>query len=392
MSLFFSSPAVAEVSDELLISTKDYKDVKTVTRQQCLEDVNFLKRNLRQVYGPQDYFGQKFDKLLENIDAKLCRVSSAGTSLKTSDICKNIDDVIWDIPDNHFYAKTKSVESCSSKRKEYFSSKKKSGKNIAHDSDLPWVLKSKSCGQKNMLLLGVRHFDFGKKAKWSDLLKQFENLYKQADLIVLDFRGNGGGYNEVMGPLGEIIFSGEKAPTVLKAEHNIATVGTYSAFANMFKFKQFVFKDRKKTIPVGLNQDYKKILTALHQMKSHKKFTPFVPMLVKNKKQPLPKIKHKIPIYVLQDGGTGSSGEGAIIDLLKYPYLTTVGLPTVGMIDFGNAGLVVLPHSKIQIHVSTKYKVYEKGLRFERKGIVPDWQLKPSQDALKFVEQKICDS
>ena len=57
----------------------------------------------------------------------------------------------------------------------------------------------------------------------------------------------------------------------------------------------------------------------------------------------------------------------------------------MGMIHFGNIGIIVLPNSSIQINMPTKANKYKDGRFIEFTGIKPDIVLEDGQDAYQHV-------
>jgi C-terminal processing protease CtpA/Prc len=96
---------------------------------------------------------------------------------------------------------------------------------------------------------------------------------------------------------------------------------------------------------------------------------------------------HNKPIYILTDGGCASSGESTAAAFEHHPEAKKVGRNTAGFIHFGNVGIIVLPHSKITVQISTSFQEYADHRFLEKTGIKPDIETAPGQDAYDVAVQ-----
>jgi hypothetical protein len=70
-------------------------------------------------------------------------------------------------------------------------------------------------------------------------------------------------------------------------------------------------------------------------------------------------VAYRHPVGILLDKGCASACE-TIIDTLKgWPNTHLMGMPSYGALHISNAGLIYLPHSKIEVHLGMKRFVYD---------------------------------
>ena len=89
-------------------------------------------------------------------------------------------------------------------------------------------------------------------------------------------------------------------------------------------------------------------------------------------------------IYVLADAACGSSGETVLEGLKTLPNVTFVGENTAGVVHSRNNGRIVLPISKIQVQLGTRFVKYIDNRFIEKTGYTPDISVPPGIDALNY--------
>ncbi len=95
------------------------------------------------------------------------------------------------------------------------------------------------------------------------------------------------------------------------------------------------------------------------------------------------------PIYVLVDTECGSSGESTMQALRQMSNVKVIGQNTMGSTHFGNQGLLILPSSRIQISMSTKFIKFQNGQFVEKIGHQPDIYVPDGKDALDYAINQI---
>ena len=98
-----------------------------------------------------------------------------------------------------------------------------------------------------------------------------------------------------------------------------------------------------------------------------------------NRKNPVTGFKK--PIYILIDSACGSSCEFTVAAFEWNNYVKKVGENTHGTFHFSNAGIAVLPNSKIQVMIPSQYSEYYDQRFIERIGFAPDIKVAPGGDA-----------
>ena len=88
------------------------------------------------------------------------------------------------------------------------------------------------------------------------------------------------------------------------------------------------------------------------------------------------------PVAILTDDRCGSSGEHALELLKQLPRSRTFGRSSAGALHFGQAGRLVLPHSKIIVTIATQYVRYDDGVFREKVGFAPDHLVSTGGDAM----------
>lgn len=360
--------------DLRLIDSED--SVDSVTIGQKKEDISLLQYALEKGYGGRLTIGKSSMTDLINSLEKL----KATKSLKVSNICEEIGIALRAIPDNHLFARIKDGKFCGRKKLSFASV----GPNLT-DSDSHWTGKKLENG---LYLIAIKSFPSG---SWPGFFEFLDEAIGKASVIVIDLRGNGGGDDSTGMKLAQRLAGQElKVPFGPSVLSN--SMETLVLWENQLKYIKRQVKDANFIAGLDkyLHENEEKMSKVkegnLPEFTEHNDGDNYDPEegWTYNKD-----LGFQGKIFILQDRKTVSSGESTINFFEFFPNVIKVGLPTRGMIHFGNLGLLVLPHTQIMVGVPTKANTYYDKRFIEKTGIQPDVLLKDGDDAFKYVLRAI---
>ncbi len=243
----------------------------------------------------------------------------------------------------------------------------------------PFEIEYRQVAGKGVLLLIIKRFLPRESSEWAGLLEKMDALLPKASAIILDLRDNPGGDDGMGRRIAERLYGSQDFPLpvkeILRYHHPIP----YIMRANLCLFQ--CKKMEKRGLDASLMK--KRHKDFLEKAKKFKKADPpLIPEVFP--KVALPLLRHKKPIFILINRGTGSAAENMVDFLEAHPHATTIGERSAGGLHFGNFGFVCLPYSGICITLGTQFRRYHDGRMIEEKGITPDKEV-PQEKALLYV-------
>ena len=346
------------------LSSGEIQFKEILNEKEFKEDILHLRYALDKAYGAK---GTISDDIFDKVDRAFNDLTFIANPM---DLCKKIGEVMSEFPDHHLKAKYRGTF-CYKKQ----SKKVNVGKNL-NDTEKPWKgIKTKD----QVYTIAISEFTPG---QWPGFLEFADEAMKKAKAIIIDLRGNGGGDDSIGFELAEKL-AGQKietphAPDVRRNTPETLTI--WDNYLNALK-KNSNDENMKKQLEIYIQENAQTMEMAIAG-----KITEFTTKPIEDTGWKYDPTKgYKGPIYILQDKDCGSSGESSIDFFEYFPNVTKVGFNTLGMIHFGNIGIVVLPHSSIQINMPTKANKYRDGRFIEFTGIKPDIILEDGQDAYQHV-------
>ncbi len=344
------------------------------------EDIRFLIGALERGYGGRKYVPQdKMQKALSD----LAKINSA----MPSSVLKNqIDEILYQIPDSHLMATINWEPSPLRKSREKTGHV---GKNLLQKSGNVWSTGIHyDWGKKGVLAIAISRFPSRMDPNWQGFLPSIKGFMRDASLIVLDLRGNGGG-DDTMGIELAKLLTGDnfRYPISKRIERN--TPEARAIFWNGIKLKILSTRQNGKPVPehfLTLDKERKASFDEVNKggLPEEKSFS-----FLEEEYSSVGEPGFKKPIYILMDGECASSCESTIDGFENQKNVTRVGEATAGFIHFGNAGNIVLPYSKIVVQIPIHYFEYGDKRFLERTGIQPDLKVPEGTDALEFLRDKL---
>lgn len=287
--------------------------------------------------------------------------------------CNAVDDALWELPDAHVGASQEAQRGrCGTRRK----SERRTpsvGPNVAAGQQAPWVLQWRSAGTKRVAVLAITAFPASTSPEWNGFTEALEQL-KAADGVVVDMRGNGGGDDSRGFELAELL-TNAPAHTDQVRQHRLQSPQAYQMVLNLYA----VMGDGHQP-PDHLREQFDANLRAQQEVRTGQR-----PMWatedLANHIPPGPNA-YAQKVALLVDAGCASSCESTLEALRHAPLAQSFGQRTGGFIHFGDVGMVVLPHSRVVLHVPTTYNEYADGVIRDKVGLVPDHELAPGTDAV----------
>lgn len=319
-------------------------------------DITLLIEALNEGYAGCDYLpAQEFKKLISELD-------SLRNIEDKNQLFDEIKTIFSEVSDHHLKLwKCYADRSIKRREKSY-----PNGKNIASDETVLVDYKD------NSLLIGFDSFPMPNEPVWNDFLDSVKSHLYKADLekIVIDLRGNDGGNDHYGYELAALIYGGVFNHPISSQAVLQNPISQLIQSNTFYQRNEEYFHAFRAKFEQSLKVDGKDKFRLFSADKERTKITPDCI----NK-----------PLYILVDSDTMSSGESTALCFEDHPQVKYVGSATKGCIEYGNIGLIVLPHSKICIQLSTHKNIFRDERRFEKNGIQPDIVCQVGEDALELI-------
>jgi C-terminal processing protease CtpA/Prc len=258
------------------------------------------------------------------------------------------------------------------------------GQNAISDPKKVWEVRIDKIGNKKILYVSITSFPSSRDLAWNGFIESVKAHLRESSVMVIDLRGNGGGDDAKGYELAELAFGG-KFDHPVNREYFSQTPETFIIAANGRRLQALYLKNQNASVPsyfAALHQE----AMAKYQLAIEGKLPAEQVIFEEPKNHKFnPRTGYNKPIFILMDGGCGSSCESTIDAFETNPRVRKVGVHTIGMIHFGNVGALVLPNSKIHVQMATKYDEYFDKRFIERSGIKPNLEVPPGEDAYKFL-------
>jgi hypothetical protein len=346
------------------LKSEKIKFKETLTKKEFQEDILLLRYALEKAYGGK---GTIRDDIFNQVDGELKDLTFISTP---TEVCKRIGKVMSVFPDHHLKAKYRGKYCYNRKIK-----KVNVGKNL-NDTTNPW----KGIKTRNKIYtFAISKFRTG---KWPGFHEFTNKAIKEAKVIIIDLRGNGGGDDSIGYQFAEKL-AGQEIETPIAPDLRRNTPETLTIWDNYLNVLKENSNDKNMhtQLDIYIKENAKKMEKALSG-----ELQEFTTKSIKKTEWKYDSSKgFQGPIYILQDKDCGSSCESTIDFFEYFPNVIKVGFNTTGMIHFGNIGIVMLPNSSIQINIPTKANRYKDARFIEFKGIKPDVILEKGQDAYQYV-------
>lgn len=259
------------------------------------------------------------------------------------------------------------------------------GANNISDPDKVWEARLEKIGKKRVLYIAIARFPDQEDEIWEGFITAIADKMKQSDVAVIDLRGNTGGDDGQGMELAQLLF-GRPFEHPIKRQYRSQVPQTMALKLNRVIVDIANRKAEGQEIPEHIQEELEDSRDNF-QRALRGDFSPqYIRTDKGTGKREDPVTGYTKPIYILMDGACGSSCEFTIAAFEWHNYVQRVGENTNGTFHFGNAGLVILPHSHLKVMIPTQYSEYFDGRFIERVGFSPDIRVSPGQDAYEVVK------
>lgn len=370
-------------SDDLIIS--DQSTVaslafpKSISFAQAAEDIDFLVFALSKGYGGREYAPEKS---FSNAIQALRKISNVASLMEFHD---QIDEALFLIPDNHLMAYYKG--NVSKKRRDQDEAAHVGANNIRNPEKV-WETRVDRVGKKKVLYISIVRFPNDQSEIWKGFISSVYSKMKTSDSIIIDLRGNSGGDDAKGIELAQVLF-GHPIEHPIKRQYRSQTPETLALAINGLKVEIMNMNYEAQKVP-----DY--VINKLVRSKESYSLslkgqlpTEFIRTDKGTGSRSDPITGYKKPIYILMDRSCGSSCEFTIAAFEWHNHVKRVGENTSGTFHFSNAGMAILPNSKIKVKIPTQYSEYYDRRFIERIGFEPDIKVSPGDDAYVITKKII---
>ncbi len=367
-------------SEDIIISDKvSIAFPKAVTSTEVKEDIDFLVFLLSEAYSGKDYLpGTTFSDAIDTLNK-----ISGDTNLEQ--FHEQIDDALFLIPDNHLLSYYKGKDG---KKRISMEKVANVGKNNIKDPNLVWEVRIDKIASKNILYISLTRFPNPDSELWNGFLESVSSQLKNSDSIVLDMRGNGGGYDSMGMRLTALLF-GHPYEHPIKRQVRFQSLESLALELNRNKINMINLSASNEKIPAYLVDEFNRAEKEYKRAQSGQIADMFILTGKGGGSRTEPVTGYKKPIYILVDAECGSSCEYVVAGFQWHNYAKTVGENTNGTFHFSNTGLAILPNSKIRVNIPSQYSEYFDQRFIERVGFTPDIKLSSGEDAYEVVKKII---
>lgn len=359
VALLLSIQTFAVTVDDLVIQpTQLLKPPAELSGAQVQEDLEVLNLALREGYEGPDF------------RASLNRVTAHKTTPEK--FCVELAGILQPVANAHLRANLE-FKSCGRAFP-----MGRVGANLAAGLDR-WLVKKVN----GVNVLALPSFWPSFDHRWSGFLDKVRELSRAGEPFVLDLRGNPGGDDGMGFELARILLGADPKvtlPTPVESREFRQTPAAFALQANAWMWTELKLRKENLPVPAGVPQKRNEILEWMERAKREEFPDRFVERLT-----PAPLDKTKIfdkPVYILIDAGCASACENTIQILENLPQRKLVGQNTLGAVEYGEMGRVLLPNSKISVALTTMSVRFRDHRRPEKIGYSPDVLVKAGGDAL----------
>lgn len=352
---------------------------ESITSDQADEDVDFLIYALSKAYGGRQYApDDSYSKMI----TALQQISNIST---LKEFHTQIDEALFLMPDNHMMAFYKSSVSAKRSASDDVGHV---GKNNIQNSKKIWETRIDRAGHKKILYISIVRFPRSTSDVWKGFIPSVSSQMKKVDSIVLDLRGNSSG-DDTKGIELAVLLFGHPIEHPIKRQYRNQTPETIALAENRAKIEIMHYQFNGEKIPDYLIEDLNESKDLYARAIKDKIPPEYIRMDKGTGDRKNPVTGFKKPIYILTDRTCGSSCEFTIAAFEWNKYVKKVGENTNGTFHFSNAGIAVLPNSKIKIMIPSQYSEYYDYRFIERIGLAPNIEVSPGNDAYEVTKKII---
>lgn len=352
----------------------DFSANASLSTLDVVEDLDYLKTAVQSGYaGPRQLLTS-----LNQLNALKLKISDSQS------LCEVLGQVFATVLDRHLFAYL-DFKACGSSSP----ARGNVGPNI-NSSDKPWSLDTREGARGQISILSIRSFPSEDDPGWHGFLEAVATLREQNRDFILDLRGNTGGDDSNGFEMARILYGFNRDTTLPTPLGQMVWSQGPVAFAlqvNGWSYQIARMKNQGLTVPDYYFQRRELVRGWYERSKVQKFANPFVQSLVQN--HPDARASFAKNIYVLIDGRCASSCETTLQALEALPHRILVGENSSGTVEYGNVGMLVLPHSHLAVQLSTLANRFRDHRHPEKRGYEPQIRIPAGQDALSALLSRL---
>lgn len=363
--LFIGTLAILFAYQHFFYSDRVYENEMALTDRQVSNDIDLLIKNLNEVYVGKEADPENFKLLISNLE-KIKNTNSGQLRFLAK-----IQEALQSFPDGHLNA-TLGKSKYTINR-----SNASTPENCKPEEDTHF--KELQINDKKILVVTIPTFLVDDPLTRETIVSSFADKLKTSDSVILDLRGNSGGYQEIVLKMGALLW-GEPyrdenviqyyhMPISKSIEQN--SKAAYELYVNWLKSQSIgksilaANEERLKDPEVFYSESTKEDVNLYLDDEMHISQNGFAK-----------------PIYILVDSACASACELMLESLEMHPHSITIGTQTAGASKYGRIVMLTLPSSAVDVILSTAYVEYSDKRNVERQGYKPKFLLAEDEDAM----------
>jgi hypothetical protein len=354
------SAAGATADDMVLDLGADLNGRPAISAAEVHEDIEFLKSALIKSYA-----GPDFSRRLSAIPS---------ISMSSQSLCDRLAAALEPVRDAHLSAGLE-FSRCGTRLPSG-----QVGTNLASEA---WRLEDVHRGGKHVDVLAIPAFWPRFDERWDGFLDAVKSLRTKGRPFIIDLRGNSGGDDSMGFEMARILLGlpdNVNLPTPVESRHFRQTPEAFAVLSNTWAYSILRARARGQTVPVYMTQRRDEILSWKERAKRGEFPAEYIERLPE---QPVDeRLMFREKVYVLVDRACGSSCETTLQVLEKLPGRRLIGENSMGAVEYGETGRVVLPNSRVSVTLSTMHARFRDHRHIEKTGYAPAVRVPAGRDAL----------
>ena len=298
----------------------------------------------------------------------LSMVRDAAGEQSPDEFCVAISDMLALLPDAHFAVSKGATGQCGDPPPPHG----QVGLNVSKDRAKPWRGYSLQREGRTVKVLGISRFLSPDHQGWEGMV---EFLTESApDAYIVDLRGNGGGNDTAAYWVAQVLLGRRPVrPGISVSRRQTLQSQVLVANRSILAGEEIPAQHRshlEDAQPEAFAQEWRR-------------FKPGPASYLDGDFE-----SFGGSLWVLTDRRCGSSCENAVQLLSVHPRVKVIGHPTAGAIHYGQAGSLILPHSRLVVTIATQRVDLADGQFYEKVGFQPDILVSTGEDALDIALER----